>query len=200
MRFIVIDGLDGAGKDTHAELIRRRYLERGERVVFRSHPEDDNPYGKRAREALLRGGKVNHVRAAIFYALDVIRSLWLYHWRSNPGPDTLIFSRYLMGVAYLPGPLASLLYRLLSRVLPTTDYMFFLDVSPEESLRRLMERDEHEMFENLEDLTRTREKALRLAEGWYIINTEDPIEDVQRRIDEILDRLDGDLYEDNVPC
>jgi len=37
-----------------------------------------------------------------------------------------------------------------------------------------MERDEHEMFENLEDLTRTREKALRLAEGWYIINTEDP--------------------------
>lgn len=200
MRFIVIDGLDGAGKDTHSELIRRRYLERGEHVVFRSHPEDDNPYGKRAREALLRGGKVNHVRAAIFYALDVIRSLWLYHWRSNPGPDTLIFSRYLMGVAYLPGPLASLLYRLLSRVLPTTDYMFFLDVSPEESLRRLMERDEHEMFENLEDLTRTREKALRLAEGWYIINTEDPIEDVQRRIDEILDRLDGDLYEDNVPC
>jgi dTMP kinase len=200
LRFIVIDGLDGAGKDTHSELIRRRYLERGEHVVFRSHPEDDNPYGKRAREALLRGGKVNHVRAAIFYALDVIRSLWLYHWRSNPGPDTLIFSRYLMGVAYLPGPLASLLYRLLSRVLPTTDYMFFLDVSPEESLRRLMERDEHEMFENLEDLTRTREKALRLAEGWYIINTEDPIEDVQRRIDEILDRLDGDLYEDNVPC
>ena len=200
MRFIVIDGLDGAGKDTHSELIRRRYLERGERVVFRSHPEDDNPYGKRAREALLRGGKVNHIRVAIFYALDVIRSLWLYHWRSNPGPDTLIFSRYLMGVAYLPGPLASLLYRLLSRVLPTTEYMFFLDVSPEESLRRLMERDEHEMFENLDDLTRTREKALRLADGWYIINTEDPIEDVQRRIDEILDRLDGDLYEDNMPC
>lgn len=200
MRFIVIDGLDGAGKDTHAELIRRRYLERGEHVVFRSHPEDDNPHGKRAREALLRGGKVNHIRAAIFYALDVIRSLWLYHWRSNPGPDTLIFSRYLMGVAYLPGPLSSVLYRLLSRVLPTTEYMFFLDVSPEESLRRLMERDEHEMFENLDDLTSTREKALRLADGWYIINTEDPIEDVQRRIDEILDRLDGDVYEDNVPC
>ncbi|MGB4611192.1 MAG: thymidylate kinase, partial [Methanothermobacter thermautotrophicus] len=89
---------------------------------------------------------------------------------------------------------------LLSRVLPTTEYMFFLDVSPEESLRRLMERDEHEMFENLDDLTSTREKALRLADGWYIINTEDPIEDVQRRIDEILDRLDGDVYEDNVPC
>jgi len=43
MRFIVIDGLDGAGKDTHAELIKRRYLSMGERVVFRSHPEDDNP-------------------------------------------------------------------------------------------------------------------------------------------------------------
>ncbi|MFB2622714.1 thymidylate kinase [Methanothermobacter marburgensis] len=200
LRFIVIDGLDGAGKDTHAELIRKRYLERGERVIFRSHPEEDNPYGRRAKKALLMGGKVNHIKAAVFYALDVIRSLWKYHWRSNPGPDTLIFSRYLMGVAYLPGPLASILYRLLSRVLPTTEYMFFLDVSPEESLRRLRERDEHEMFENLEDLTKTREKALRLARGWYIINTEDPIADVQRRIDEILDLLDGDAAENYLPC
>ncbi len=197
MRFIVIDGLDGAGKDTHAELIKRRYLSMGERVVFRSHPEDDNPYGRRARRALLEGGRINHIRASIFYALDVIRSLWKYRWRSNPGADTLIFSRYLMGVAYLPEFLAVLLYRVLYRVLPTTEYMFFLDVSPEESLRRLIERDEHEMFENLEDLRKTREKALKLADGWYIINTEDPIEDVQRRIDRILDRLDMRNSEDH---
>lgn len=56
------------------------------------------------------------------------------------------------------------------------------------------------MFENLEDLTKTREKALRLASGWYIINTEDPIADVQRRIDEILDLLDGDASENYLPC
>ena len=26
MRFIIIDGLDGSGKDTHANLIRERYI------------------------------------------------------------------------------------------------------------------------------------------------------------------------------
>jgi len=58
--------------------------------------------------------------------------------------------------------------------------MFFFDVSPKESLRRIQERDDHEMFENLEDLKNVREKALRLAKDWHIINTEDNITDVQK--------------------
>lgn len=189
MRFIVIDGLDGAGKDTHAKLIKKRYESIGEKVIFRSHPEDDNPHGRKAKKALLKGGKINHLKASVYYALDVIRSLRLYYW-SDPGADTIIFVRYLMGVAYLPSPLARILYHIFSWVLPTTEYMFFLDVSPQESLKRLQMRDEHEMFENLEDLRRVREKALKLARGWHIINTEDPITDVQKRINKILDKLD----------
>ncbi|MDI6882229.1 MAG: thymidylate kinase [Methanothermobacter sp.] len=189
MRFIVIDGLDGAGKDTHAKLIKKRYESMGEKVIFRSHPEDDNPYGRKAKKALLKGGKINHLKASVYYALDVIRSLRLYYW-SNPGADTIIFVRYLMGVAYLPSTLARILYHIFSLVLPTTEYMFFLDVPPQESLKRLQRREEHEMFENLEDLKRVREKALKLAENWHIINTEDPITDVQKRINRILDKLD----------
>ena len=188
MRFIVIDGLDGAGKDTHAKLIKKRYENMGEKVIYRSHPENDNPYGRRAKNALLKKGKINHIKASIYYALDVIRSLHLYY-RSKEA-DTLIFVRYLMGVAYLPPKIAWILYHIFSLIFPTTKYMFFLDVSPKESLKRLQERNEHEMFENLEDLKNVREKALRLAKNWNIINTEDNIIDVQKKIDKILDQLD----------
>ncbi len=190
MRFIIIDGLDGAGKDTHARLIVEKYVSQGERVIFRSHPENDNHYGLKAKEALLGEGKINHIKAALYYAADVIRSLRLYHDKDDAPIDTLVFSRYLLGVAYLPNPLGKTLYKILATILPTTRYMFFLDVEPEESLRRLSQRDEHEMFENLEDLTKTRQKALELVDDWYIINTCGSIENVQNTIENILDDLD----------
>lgn len=187
MRFIVVDGLDGSGKSTHARMIRDKYQEKGEKVILREHPSNDNSYGLEAKNALLGRGKVNKIKAALYYALDVVRSVRLY----NEEGKTLIMVRYLMGVTYLPLPLAQLLYRIFTTVLPTSDYMFFLDLEPEEALRRLQEREDEEMFENLEDLTQVRDKALKLVAGWHIISTEGSIEDVQRSIDRILEELDS---------
>ncbi|MGF7118545.1 thymidylate kinase [Methanobacterium oryzae] len=182
MRFIIIDGLDGSGKDTHASLIKEKYLKKDENVILRIHPEDDNSYGIRAKKALLGRGKLNKIKASVFYALDVIRSVRKYYGKA----DTVIFARYLMGVAYLPFPLAKFFYKLFEITLPTSKYMFFLDVKPQEALRRLQTRNEEEMFENLDDLIKIRKKALKLAAHWHIINTEGSIENVQREIDSIL--------------
>jgi len=187
MRFIIIDGLDGAGKDTHAHLIRDRYINKGDSVVLRSHPENDNTFGIKAKNSLLGEGKLNYIKASIYYAFDVIRSVRKYHGKG----DTLIVVRYLMGVAYLPLPLAKLFYKFFSTILPTSEYMFFLDVEPEESLKRLSRRNEKEMFENLDDLVKVRGKALKLANNWNIINTCQPIKDVQKQIENILDTLDN---------
>lgn len=184
MRFIIIDGLDGSGKDTHASLIKEKYLKKGESVILRIHPEDDNIYGINAKKALLGRGKLNKIKASVFYALDVIRSVRKYYRKA----DTVIFARYLMGVAYLPFPLAKFFYKLFETVLPTSKCMFFLDVEPKEALRRLQTREDEEMFENLDDLIKVRKKALKLAAHWHIINTEGPIEDVQREINLILDK------------
>lgn len=186
MRFIVIDGLDGSGKSTHARMIRDKYQEKGERVILREHPSHDNPYGLKAKKALLGRGKVNKIKAAFYYALDVIRSVRLYKEEGK----TLIMVRYLMGVTYLPLPLAQLLYHIFTAVLPTSDYMFFLDLEPEEALKRLRQREDEEMFENLEDLIQVRNKALQLVKGWHIISTAGSIEDVQHQIDSILEELD----------
>ena len=188
MRLIIVDGLDGVGKDTHAQRIKERYEAKGETVIVRSHPSSDNVYGRRAKKALLAQGKMNRLRASLFYALDVMYSLRNYY--RHPKSDTLIMVRYLMGTAYLPRRLAPFGYRFFEKFVPTSSYMFFLDASPEELVQRIKQRRETEMFETLEALTKVRSKAIMLAKGWYIINTSRPVEETTREIMGILDDLD----------
>ncbi len=78
MRLIIVDGLDGVGKDTHAQLIRQRYEKKGEKVNVRSHPESDNFFGRTAKKALLGKGKINQLKASLFYAMDVLYSVRRY--------------------------------------------------------------------------------------------------------------------------
>lgn len=189
MRLIIVDGLDGVGKDTHARLIRERYEKKGEKVIIRSHPESDNFYGMRAKKALLGAGKINRLEASVFYALDVLRSLRRYY--RQPNCDTLIMVRYLMGTAYLPRGLASLAYRVFEKYVPTSDYMFFLDASPDDLLERIKTRKQIEMFETYEALVKVRKRALDLVKGWHIIDTVHPIEVTYSHIEKILNDLDN---------
>lgn len=188
MRLIIVDGLDGVGKDTHAQLIRYRYEQKGETVIVRSHPESDNFYGIKAKKALLGKGKINRLKASVFYALDVLRSIRLYYRR--PKHDTLIMVRYLMGIAYLPKVSGRIAYRVFEKLVPTSEYMFFLDASPEVLLKRITRRNETEMFETYDALVRVRGKAIDLARCWYIIDTAQPIEKTYAQIEIILDMLD----------
>nr|WP_319374324.1 thymidylate kinase [uncultured Methanobacterium sp.] len=186
MRFIIIDGLDGSGKSTQARLIQDKYLSRGESVILREHPSLDNSYGQKAKKALLGRGKANKIKASTYYALDVIRSVKKYDGTA----DNIIMVRYLMGVAYLPLPLAKILYSLFTMILPTSPYRFFLDLEPKESLKRMSVRNDEEMFENMDDLVKVRKKALELAQNWHIINTAGSIEEVKENINTILDDVD----------
>ena len=114
--------------------------------------------------------------------LDVIRSILLYSWRRY---DYLIFVRYLMGTAYLPYPLHEIAYHFFAFTVPTSDFMFFLDVEPKEAYRRIKQaREKREMFENVEELEKIRFKALSLAltGKWKIINANKCISEVERDI------------------
>ncbi len=188
MRLIIVDGLDGVGKDTHAQLIKERYEKNGEKVIIRSHPESDNFFGIKTKKALLGEGKVNRVKASVFYAFDVLRSIRLFY--RKPQHDTIIFVRYLMGIAYLPKFSGKLAYKVFEKLVPTSDYMFFLDASPKMLIERIKKRKEKEMFETYAALVRVRKKALYLAKDWNIIDTSQTIECTYEKIENILDRLD----------
>ena len=184
--FIVIDGLDGSGKSTQAEMLCDHIEELGMTYVMRSHPSDDNYLGRKGREYLLREGSWARIMASAFYMLDVIRSV-VYHRLSKV--DYVVFVRYLMGTAYLPNPLYKLAYMVFKVTMPNGDYMFFIDVTPEEAHRRIEEnRDEKEMFESLEKLTKVRGRVLELAQRkeWTVIDGDLSLEEIQSKIRDSL--------------
>jgi len=193
--FIVIDGLDAAGKSTQALELCNFIKDHGRTVQVRFHPSSDNPFGREAKQFLYSKGKSAHFAAALFYMIDVIRSILLYSWRSY---DYTIFVRYLMGTAYLPPPLHYIAYRFFFAIVPTSQYMFFLDVSPCVAERRLRKnREKLEMFENISDLERTRLKALSLTSTgkWIIVDANESMKSVQETIRRSLastkNELDG---------
>lgn len=182
MQFIVIDGLDASGKSTQARLLSSFLKKRGWTVFLRIHPCNDNFFGIRAKYFLKQKGKSAHFNAALFYMCDVIRSIIIYSWRRY---DCVIFVRYLMGTAYLPNPVDRFGYHFFATLVPTSSYMFFLDVSPAEAHRRASLRGEElEMFENLEELEKIRQKALALAleDDWIIVEGDRKMKEVQAEI------------------
>jgi dTMP kinase len=180
MRLLVIDGLDGSGKDTQA-LKLKEYLQ-GE-VVLRVHPAQDNAFGRISKRALMGGGKAMRIAATLFYGLDVARSILLY----CHGDRTVIFVRYTMACAYLPRFMIRPVYRLVSTLLPRSPDMFFLDVAPQEALRRVQARgDRLEMFETLPHMEKARSRAFLILDGWKVVDGNGTPDEVFRRMVDLL--------------
>lgn len=188
MRLVIVDGLDGVGKDTHGKLIAEYYKDNGEQVILRSHPTGDNFFGRKAKQALLHQGKLNKVKASVFYMLDVLRSIRKFYRSNKKG--TIVMVRYLMGTAYLPRRLVRFGYSFFEHFVPTSPYMFFLDAPTEEILHRIRGREEHEIFETYDALENVRKKALLLLEHWYVIDTCRSVDDTFASICLILKELD----------
>ncbi|MFO7792509.1 MAG: hypothetical protein R6W73_05950 [Candidatus Saliniplasma sp.] len=185
MKLIIIDGCDASGKDTHALKLKKMFEDKDKTVRLRSHPEDDNVFGRKAKEALLKGGVTNKFKASIFYALDVFRTLNKYY--NEDDTDILIIVRYLIGTAYLPKPLSDISYKAFKNILPTSEYMFFLDVDPQEAMKRVKERQDREMFENVKDFSKVREKVFSIIdEEWHVIDTNKSVKENYQEIKKIL--------------
>jgi dTMP kinase len=171
-RLIVVDGLDGCGKDTHANRIRRELELRGSTVRLMKHPSQRLP-GRMSKTA--------------FYTADVLTSVREFN-RQKDGD--FVFVRYLLGTAYLPRKFAPSTYAFFKKLLPFPDLAIFIDIEPSVALRRIEKRDhKREMFETGEKLSRVRETARSLVGGdWVIIDNsvdgEEPFQQARRVLNE----------------
>jgi dTMP kinase len=148
-------------------MLRDYLMARGDKVVLRIHPSVDNLFGRLSKKALAGGGKARRAVATLFYGLDVVRSVLLY----CHGGGTVIFVRYTMACAYLPRPLIRPVYAAVNALLPNSGEMFFLDVTPEEALRRVRQRGEApEMFEDLPHMEKVRARAMLIAGNWKVVD------------------------------
>ena len=182
LTLIVVDGLDGCGKDTHALRIKTLMESEGTPVRIISHPSS-RPFGKLSKRSLQATGPIARLFATVFFIVDVLGSVHVY---KHTPKSNYIFVRYLLGAAYLPRSLAPVGYSLFRRLLPFPDIALFIDISPEVAQRRIAARGHMpEMFETLQKLAAVREiaKDLTRAEWVTVDNSEDgeaPFREVER--------------------
>jgi dTMP kinase len=170
---MAFEGLDQSGKQTQAELLRDRLVERNRLVRLLSFPAYDTPIGEEIGRAL---------RGERDYGPDVMQLLYIanrYEWKPQINRELergtiLICDRYLAssivyGEAF---GLDATWLRETQKYLPQPDVTFLLDIAPEVSARRkTTDRDKYER--DLDLLARVRESYLRqLTDGWVRLDAD----------------------------
>jgi dTMP kinase len=190
--FVVVDGLDGAGKDTVAGILATLLAARERSVVVRSHPSS-NPFGLLSRTFLLSRGKLARLLATGFFGLDALTSTALLR-RLLRRHDAVVFVRYLLSAAYLPEPLSRPVHDLFASFLPDADVKIFVDARPEVALGRITERSgDREMFENPDSMERVRRRVAGLLDAsWTVVDNNGTFRQTREQVEGLLPRISGD--------
>lgn len=191
MRWIVVDGIDGSGKNTMAHWIKEHYEGKGEKVLISPHPSE-RWTGRVTRRFLEGRGRMRRTGASVFYILDVLGSLRRLK-RDRRQYGTVVFVRYLLGTAYLPEQLVRPGYALFSHLLPVPRRLLLVDIDSALACDRIRARMEpREMFENLESLGKARRRMRMLAgEGWSVIDNGQGRDAARSQLKAVLESWDG---------
>lgn len=210
-KLIVIEGLDGSGKATQAQLLHKAIRERGVCVRKVSFPDYDSPSSALVKMYLAgefgsRPDDVNAYAASSFYAVDRFAS-FKKDWEKAWNEGVIVADRYTTSNAvhqcsklardewgaYLNW-LFDFEYRLLG--IPAPDLVVYLRVDPEVSQRLLKERyngqDKRDIHEkDAEYLAHCREAADHCAEklGWKTVNCSE--NGSMRTVEDIAGEISG---------
>lgn len=157
-RFIVLEGIDGAGTTTQAALLADALRERLDVAVELTREPTDGPLGRVLREALAGRARLDPVTLALAFAAD--RSDHVHHPQRGIAA-ALAAGRWVVSDRYL---LSSLAYNrggavtrdwltAINRHALAPDLTLFLAVDPELALERIAARGgAPELFETREQL------------------------------------------------
>ncbi len=201
-KFIVFEGIDGAGKTTQVNLLLER-MEKEKISAYLTAEPTDLATGRELRRVLSGEVKKTDCEIAVLFTLDRIA-----HNKDkvtgigkilDAGYDVICDRYYYSTLAYQG---ASTDYEWVKSMnidcpeIRRPDLCIFLDLTPEESLDRITKgRDKLEIYENIETLTRVRDafhKALSDlgdSENIAIVNAYRTPEEIADEIWEIYSKL-----------
>ena len=199
-KFIVFEGIDGAGKTTQVELLAQNLRALGREVSLSAEPTS-LPTGKAIRRALSGEEKRSECEMAAMFVLDRIA----HNIHPEIGIEALtergidvISDRYYYSSLAYQGTATDFDWvkamNINSPEIRRPDLCIYLDLLPEQSLERISRgRESVEIYENLEKLTAVREKFLTVVqnlredgEDIYVVDAFRAPEDIAAEIFDIV--------------
>ncbi len=195
-KFIVFEGLDGAGTTTQMKILCEKFRKKNKSVFMTNEPTD-NPIGKLVRSILQKKVSTTAYALALLYSAD--RDDHLYNSEYGitghlENGETVISDRYFYSsYAYQSVELEKDEIRKLNSRFPDPDCVIFIDTSVSDSIDRIERRgEEKELFEREEYLSLVRSNYLSvfssLPEGVALIRVDGSasIDEISREIEEKL--------------
>lgn len=196
-KFIVFEGIDGAGKTTQIKLLRDKLAARGIECYITAEPTD-MPSGKLIREALSGRVKTTTAEMADMFARDRV----IHNKDMEKGIGShlergicVISDRYYYSsLAYQGSELGFETVAALNLDNPdirTPDICLFLDLSPEKSLERIGKRADTptEIYENYDYLEKTRKMFFDVFDRLRARGEHIEIIDASGSAEEISDKI-----------
>ena len=201
-KFIVFEGIDGAGKTTQVNLLLEKLEAAGKSAYLTAEPTD-LPTGRELRRVLSGEVKKSNCEIATLFTLDRIahnKDAMVGIERVLAGGYDVICDRYYYSTLAYQGFSTDYEWVKAMNVgcpeIRRPDLCIFLDLTPEQSIERITKgRDKLEIYENVETLTKVRDafhKALddlKATENIAIVNAYRTPEEIANEIWEIYSRL-----------
>jgi len=185
-KFIVFEGIDGAGLTTQATLLENYLREKKYEVVLTKEPTN-GLIGGLIRAALKKEWQTSNETLQLLFSADRSHHLNQEIIPALKEGKIVISDRYFLStIAYGMLEVEKEWLKSLNSRFLLPDLTIILDVNPETSLQRIKEsRFKFELFEEKERLEKIRKNFLELSKDYkncVIINGEKSIEEVHKEV------------------
>ena len=191
-RFIVFEGIDGAGKTTQLDRTEKAFLDAGI-PVFRTAEPTSSETGKLLRRALSGEIKKTPAELALLFTLDRAEHNKEIEKALAEGKTVLCDRYYYSTIAYQGSATSPEWVKCLNLDCPdirTPDLCIFLDLMPDESIRRIASRGEAaEIYETKAQLAAIRQNfldTLKALPNVHVVDASGSPDEVEETIRKVL--------------
>lgn len=186
-QFIVLEGPDGSGHSTQAELLKNYFEKSDRKVLLTKEPALIGLTGKKIKAALDEKSKISPLALQKLFIADRKNHLKQIITPSLKKGLVVISDRYFFStIAYGGLSIPVNILKSMNSGFPLPDFTFILKTKPETCIKRIQKRGQPiQFFETKEKLTRVLTNYLKLAKEFpntHIINGEQSIKKVHKNI------------------